>query len=245
MRKLLLRWYWKLEKWIFPGLRYSQYHYYDTLKASIHSGVSWLDLGCGHQMFASWMTAEEREFGGRAARLIGIDLDFEGLKRNAIVTGKIYGDLVNLPLSAATFDIVTANMVVEHLEFPEDVLREVSRVLRPGGRFILHTPNKLCLMMRISALLPRKIKLFLIWALEGRAEDDVFKTYYRLNTPADVAARAAGAGLKVSSFRLVSTSALTAMLGPVAIVELLYLRLLERDAYQGMRSNLIAILEKA
>jgi SAM-dependent methyltransferase len=44
-------------------------------------------------------------------------------------------DAEQLPFDAASFDAVVANFVVHHLARPETVLREVSRVLKPGGRF--------------------------------------------------------------------------------------------------------------
>jgi hypothetical protein len=69
MRRLLLRIYWWLEKRIVPGLRYSQYHYHETLQSVVPVNCHWLDLGCGHQMFASWMTKEEQDIGRRASRL--------------------------------------------------------------------------------------------------------------------------------------------------------------------------------
>jgi SAM-dependent methyltransferase len=43
------------------------------------------------------------------------------------------GDITNLPFSAASFDIVTLNYVLEHLPAPYRVIDEILRVLRPGG----------------------------------------------------------------------------------------------------------------
>jgi SAM-dependent methyltransferase len=43
------------------------------------------------------------------------------------------GDIANLPFSAASFDIVTLNYVLEHLPAPHRVIDEILRVLRPGG----------------------------------------------------------------------------------------------------------------
>jgi hypothetical protein len=42
----------------------------------------------------------------------------------------------------------------------------------------------------------------------------------------------------------VCSSAITSIFGPLVIFELLYLRLLEHDRFQGIRSNLIAIMQK-
>jgi SAM-dependent methyltransferase len=66
-------------------------------------------------------------------------------------------DVVNLnneglPYPDASFDIVTATEVIEHLEDFRRVTREIYRVLRPGGICILSTPNILNLNSRLRFL---------------------------------------------------------------------------------------------
>lgn len=46
-----------------------------------------------------------------------------------------------LPFGAERFDCVISFQVIEHIERDAELVREVHRVLRPGGRFILTTPN--------------------------------------------------------------------------------------------------------
>jgi len=45
-------------------------------------------------------------------------------------------DGVNLPFEAGSFDVVYSRQVFEHVRHPEPLLREITRVLRPGGLFI-------------------------------------------------------------------------------------------------------------
>ncbi len=52
------------------------------------------------------------------------------------------GDLESLPLAAATFDAALSVVVLEHTREPMKVLREIARVLRPGGRLFLVVPQE-------------------------------------------------------------------------------------------------------
>lgn len=47
-----------------------------------------------------------------------------------------------VPLENSSFDIVIALEVIEHLENPRAILREITRVMAPGGCLILTTPNQ-------------------------------------------------------------------------------------------------------
>lgn len=58
----------------------------------------------------------------------------------------------HLPYQDSTFDIVTATEVIEHLEDVRAVLREIYRVLKPGGVCVLSTPNILNLNSRLRNL---------------------------------------------------------------------------------------------
>ena len=98
-----------------------------------------LDLGCGDGRILQLL---RRKLAG-TWKCVGIDPNSEevelakstGLYERLHVTG---GDAV--PEPDASFDIVFSNSVVEHIPQLEPVLREVARLLRSGGRFVLTTP---------------------------------------------------------------------------------------------------------
>lgn len=57
-----------------------------------------------------------------------------------------------LPYDDATFDVVLAVELVEHIEDHHTLFSEVARVLKPNGRFLLTTPNILTLKSRLRFL---------------------------------------------------------------------------------------------
>jgi ubiquinone/menaquinone biosynthesis C-methylase UbiE len=236
--------YWKAESALVPGLRSSQYCYYEKLRPLV-PGKVWLDLGCGHQVFGDWMTKEQAEVVESSKKAYGIDLDWKGLRAHPDISNKIYGDLARLPLKDGSIDVVSANMVVEHLAEPEMILQEIHRVLTPNGAFIFHTPNYRSWVIQIASRIPEAFKKRLLWFLERRREEDVFPAHYRMNTDAAVRQKAGGTGFTIEEITMVSSSAATVMLGPVVLAELLYIRRLQHPGRANLRSNIVAILRKS
>ncbi len=74
-----------------------------------------------------------------------------------------------LPFRDGVFDAAVATEVLEHLDEPERMLREARRVLRPGGRFFMTTPNAHALTYRILRFLPETTvkKLAASWTQES------------------------------------------------------------------------------
>lgn len=58
-----------------------------------------------------------------------------------------------LPWADASFDVIVCLETLEHLPGPRHTLREFARVLRPGGRLVISTPNVQSLLSRIKFLL--------------------------------------------------------------------------------------------
>lgn len=59
----------------------------------------------------------------------------------------------DLPFRSSTFDLVMMLEVVEHLADIPHILREIARVMKPGGTAILSTPNRLNVTSRLHYLL--------------------------------------------------------------------------------------------
>lgn len=93
-----------------------------------------LDLGCGAGF------ALLKALSHFVERGVGIDGDVEELQWGNIRTYRIRLEKV-LPFENGSFDIVTMLAVLEHLDHPVEILKEVRRVLRPGGILLLTTPT--------------------------------------------------------------------------------------------------------
>jgi len=57
---------------------------------------------------------------------------------NHFVQHRFVGDCCSLPFADSSFDLLTANMVVEHVAHPRALLSEVRRILKPNGIFLFH-----------------------------------------------------------------------------------------------------------
>ena len=237
----LVKLYWVLERWIVPDLDWSENVYVRAVKRHVNERTRWLDLGCGHRL---WWSPGQHETAQKAAFLVGLDPDVASLKQNEVIHHRVAG--LDLPFRDASFDLVTANMVVEHLEDPVPVLQEIRRVLRPNGVCIFHTPNSQNWQIALGRRLPQWLKNMLILWSEGRVSEDVYPTWYRLNTSNDVDDLVVRAGLVPEQVIMVNTKIPGGILifGPLVVFQLLWIRITHRPALRKHRNNIIAILRR-
>lgn len=100
----------------------------------IPPGTRVLDVGCGRKAAFLRTIAPRIEYG------IGVDFKVEPLRTPNIEAVPLHLDR-QLPFSDSSFDIVTMLAVLEHIEHEKDIVLEVHRVLKDGGRFILTVPS--------------------------------------------------------------------------------------------------------
>lgn len=244
VRTRLFNVYWTLRRAIVPTLRYSQYWYEEALKRYVTPSVEWIEIGCGHAILPSWRANEELQLTKNCKAIFGIDYDLPSLKAHPNIKKKLRGDVTKLPFKNEAFDLVTANMVVEHLDNPDEQFREIKRILKSKGVFLFHTPNAYGYGVVLSKLVPESLKGKLIHLLEGRQEHDIFPTHYKANTEAQVKELARANGFEVLQLDLIATDAIFAMLPPLAALELLWIRLLMTQPFRSLRTNMIVALRK-
>lgn len=237
---------WRIQKVVAPALRSSQSRFYEAVLSFLNGRPVWLDVGGGRDLVPRWLPPKElariMAAAARAKAIIAIDYDAESLRDNNLER-RVRGDVAVLPFASASFDLITANMVVEHLSEPEAALREIARVLKPSGAFVFHTSNVVSPIVALSALIPSGLKKWLIYFFEGRKEQDVFPTFYTLNTVGRIRRHAANCGLTVRSVATVWTSPATQRFGPLVVFELLFIRLCG-NALPFLRPNIVAVLQR-
>lgn len=225
-------------------LTHSQERYVRTLKAELVDGARWLDIGCGRQIVPSWASplSEQAALVRKAGIFAGLDTD-HALLEHPLLKYRVIGIGQHLPFQDQSFDLITANMVFEHLEHPEEILREIHRVLSPGGKLIFHTPNYRYPYIFIASLIGDSIKKPLIWMLERREDQDVFKTFYHSNTVSKVKSLAAS-GFEVVDVRVGGSVGTLQRLGPLGLLELPFLKLLSTGWFSRFNATITAILRK-
>lgn len=102
------------------------------------------DLGCGSGTILCDVLRQKPLWTGTGLDISPAAVDYaERLSLYKQVSDRAelrVGDLAQLPYSDETLDLVIASEVIEHAPQPSAVMREIARVLRPGGRLILTIP---------------------------------------------------------------------------------------------------------
>ncbi len=114
------------------------YRFTETL-SRIDDGQKVLDIGCGVGVFTKMVKTTYPN-----CEVWGTDISDQACHDNTMEMPSItylnrtVGDISDLPTD---FDIVFSGEVLEHIDDPSQLFKDAYSVLKPGGRFILTTPN--------------------------------------------------------------------------------------------------------
>lgn len=173
-------------------------HYWKVYQGIVDEAVApatdIIHLGCGPLWFGKVATVP---LDGKT--IYAVDPDEEALARNPAEKHiRAYGESVPLPDGCA--DVIAADHLLEHLERPEEVLREAHRLLRPGGRFVFTAPNLLSYSGLATHLTPHWFHTLYVGLLRGTSgsgNSKPYPTYFRMNTVWAVNRLAKAAGFRV------------------------------------------------
>jgi 2-polyprenyl-6-hydroxyphenyl methylase/3-demethylubiquinone-9 3-methyltransferase len=113
---------------------------------AIGQGKRVLDLGCR----SGALTRHFLE----GNSVVGLDIDATALEKAAALgIQPVRGDVEEtLPFDDGSFDAVVAGELFEHLQFPDALVAEIARVLRPGGVLVGSVPNAFRVQSRLRFL---------------------------------------------------------------------------------------------
>ena len=127
---------------------------FERLRAELVSRLpadALLDAGCGDGRYLVTLASMR----ARPRRLVGVDISERildvaraAVEAVGVEAELLRGNLEELPAEDGAFDLVLCVQVVEHLLEPERGLRELARVLAPGGTLIVSTDHARMLVSR-------------------------------------------------------------------------------------------------
>ena len=109
-----------------------------------------LDAACGTGRHAAWLSAAGH-------RTIGLDATSEmlAIARQRVPGAEFkLGDFTSLPFDDDAFDFAICALALTHLNDPIPAIRELARVVRPGGRIVLTDAHPTFVMMQGQAMFP-------------------------------------------------------------------------------------------
>ena len=228
------------ERFYRPEFRGMYDRFSDVIHAYARRGDVMLDAGCGSGRVFQYHFDEAQ----RPRLIFGVDMTDEP-KGNKNIDAAARADLGALPFADNTFDIAISSHVAEHLTQPERVFAELSRVLKPGGRLLILTPNRWHYVTISSALLPHRFHLkYNQW--RGVDAHDIFPTVYRANTAARLRSLYSGAGMDVEQlYQFETEPEYLAFSTPTYALGVGFERLVNKlGALRNLRVNLLAVGRK-
>jgi SAM-dependent methyltransferase len=198
--------------------------YAETLSRLVRPDIRWLDAGCGHKILARNHEKQEREIVKRTRFAVGCDTVVESNHQHRSLEKIIPCELSSLPFSDDSFDLVTLNMVAEHLVEPSRVFSELARVLDRDGQLVIHTPcassYEIWLIRLGWKLLAKNLGFWMIRLTKGREPGNVFPTFYRANTRRILSKLMCEAGLVEGELRVIEGRPFFYFAAPLSILEI-------------------------
>ena len=104
---------------------------------AIKSGARTLEVGCGNGSISAWLAGQVAPDG----RAVAVDLDLSLVDARAPNLEFRKADIVAGPVTAGSFDIVTARAVLHHVADAGKAIANLVASLRPGGVILLIEPD--------------------------------------------------------------------------------------------------------
>ena len=156
--------------------------FYDWVREHIDPEHRILNVGAG-----PISRSPVKVFRGEVARVVGVDIDPIVLE-NPELDEAFVSDGVTLPFGDCSFDIAVSDYVFEHVKSPAPFLKEIRRILKPGGSLFFRTPNRYHYVSLVGRFTPHWFHTLVANRVRGLPSDahEPYETYYRLNSAGQV-----------------------------------------------------------
>ncbi|NQT29329.1 MAG: class I SAM-dependent methyltransferase [Candidatus Saganbacteria bacterium] len=234
----------KLKRKYYPDKSYDgTLAFYNWIGSCLSFDFKVLNVGAG-----TTSERKEKSLRGKVEKVVGIDVDPEVLKNSDLDEAYII-DGKNLPFPDNYFDLAWADYVFEHLKDPEYLLREVFRVLRPGGSFFFRTPNMYHYVTLFSRNTPHWLHALLADRMRGlaaRPHKMTYPTFYRINSLSKIKTIAHKVGFNLVEIQPVEKEPSYFMFNCLLFFfGMIYERVVNRfEGLSGIRANLFGRLVK-
>lgn len=216
----------------------SEFH--ELCRRQLGAGANMLEVGSGPSNPTS-------RFLATLGTLHGVDVTPELLDNDALARAWVFSDDA-YPVEDEVYDAAVSNWVVEHIDNPATHLREVARVLKPGGAYVFRTPNIYHYVTGISALTPHWFHRLVANAVRGKAGEahEPYPTVYAMNSESAVERHAVEAGFLVAHIELVEKEPSYMAFSRLAfLLGVGYERLVNSShALRSLRSAMFVVLRK-
>ncbi len=184
-----------------------------------------------------------RRLRGEVGRLVGVDVDPVVMSNEDLDEAHVT-DGVRLPFADAEFDLAYSDWTVEHVEQPVPFLREIRRVLKPGGEYFFRTTNRGHYVTMVSAHTPHWFHALVANRVRGLEADshEPWPTYYRMNTASAARRSLQAAGFDNIEIKRIEPYPVYMVFSPLAFrAGIFYERLVNRWSWAS-RFRLIMIV---
>ena len=214
--------------------------FHDLCARTVPAGSRILEIGAGPSNNTSRFLASLGE-------VHGLDPGLPVLANEALVSATILeGD--RFPFADESFDVCASNYLLEHIAAPDRHLREVKRVLRPGGAYVFRTPNRFHYVAIVATLTPHWFHVLVANRLRRLPADayDPFPTFYAMNSRRTLRAAAADVGLRLDYVDMVEKEPSYGMSSRVLFMLFVgYERLVNRsERFADLRAQIFGVLRK-
>jgi len=135
-------------------------------------GGNYLDLGIGDSPAGLHLKKKFKDSNFYALDFAPKLIEF--LRKKYPTINYVIGDCLDTPYKDNFFDYIIAGELIEHMEDPVDLVKEAMRILKPGGVFVISTPE------REDVTRERAVDFSHMWSFETGDMTDLMKDYGRV-----------------------------------------------------------------